>query len=50
MVAITLLLTGVAIVLLILEAAVPQLRGVVKWEKDGERSQTMTVSIDHQVG
>ena len=49
MVAITLLVTGVAIVFLILEAAVPHLRGVVTLEKDGERSQTRTVSIDHQI-
>ena len=39
------LVTGVAIVLLILEAAVPQLRGMVTWERDGERSRTRTVSI-----
>lgn len=41
----TLLVTGIALVLLLLEAAVPQLRGTVTRERDGERAQTRTVSI-----
>ena len=39
-----LILTGISVVLLTLEAAVPQLRGEINVEEDGERAFGRTVS------
>jgi hypothetical protein len=39
----TLILTGISVVLLTLEAAVPQLRGEINLEEDGERAFGRTV-------
>ena len=39
----TLILTGISVILLTLEAAVPQLRGSVTLEEDGERAFGRTV-------
>ena len=39
----TLILTGISIILLTLEAAVPQLRGEVNLEEDAERAFGTTV-------
>ena len=44
MVAITLTVTSISLVLLILEAAVPLLRGTVTTEIDGENPRSTTVS------
>ena len=41
----TLFVTGISIVLLLLEAGVPQLRGVVTREKDSERPGARTVRL-----
>ena len=43
LIAATLILTGISVILLILEAAVPQLRGTVSLEEDGERAFGRTV-------
>ena len=45
LIAATLVLTGISVVLLTLEAAVPQLRGEVNVEEDGERAFGTTVYI-----
>ena len=42
--AITLTITGISLILLILEASIPLLRGLVTLEKDGELSNRRTVS------
>ena len=41
----TLILAGISVVLLTLEAAVPQLRGEVHVEEDGERAFGRTVIL-----
>ena len=43
MIVATLIMTGISVVLLTLEAAVPQLRGEVNLEEDGERAFGRTV-------
>ena len=40
----TFILTGISVVLLTLEVAVPQLRGMVYVEEDGERAYGTTVN------
>ena len=41
----TLIVTGISVVLLTLEVAVPQLRGEVSVEEDGERAFGISVKI-----
>ena len=44
----TLIVTGISVVLLTLEVAVPQLRGEVSVEEDGERAFGTTVKKFHK--